>query len=143
MKWLLHCSISFRSIMAWLCTSSGSLATTRSKRVSCPAQTYVQTLRVNAYNKKPICPKYKFMPSFCCLNIPLESAGYSFTLILTSCHSSQHLQMFSCDCTVEYYGLYNCDIVLVIYVQPVINILSVSKYSYIYRPHRLVSNWLS
>lgn len=28
--------------------------------------------------------RYKFIPSLCCLDIPLESAGYSFTLILTS-----------------------------------------------------------
>lgn len=27
---------------------------------------------------------YNFIPALCCLNIPLESAGYSFTLILTS-----------------------------------------------------------
>lgn len=26
---------------------------------------------------------YKFVPSLCCINIPLESAGFSFTLILT------------------------------------------------------------
>lgn len=35
-------------------------------------------------NLIPSTPKYKFIPSLCCLNIPLESAGYSFTLILTS-----------------------------------------------------------
>jgi hypothetical protein len=32
----------------------------------------------------PTNPKYKFIPSLCCLNIPLESAGYTFTLILTA-----------------------------------------------------------
>ena len=35
-------------------------------------------------NLIPSNPKYKFIPSLCCLNIPLESAGCSFTLILTS-----------------------------------------------------------
>ncbi len=35
-------------------------------------------------NLIPSNPKYKFVPSLCCLNIPLESAGYGFTLILTS-----------------------------------------------------------
>lgn len=35
-------------------------------------------------NLIPSNPKYMFVPSLCCLNIPLESAGYSFTLILTS-----------------------------------------------------------
>ena len=34
-------------------------------------------------NLIPSNPKYKFIPSLCCLNIPLESAGYGFTLILT------------------------------------------------------------
>lgn len=35
-------------------------------------------------NLIPLNPNYKFVPALCCLNIPLESAGYSFTLILTS-----------------------------------------------------------
>ena len=35
-------------------------------------------------NLIPENPNYKFVPALCCLNIPLESAGYSFTLILTS-----------------------------------------------------------
>ena len=35
-------------------------------------------------NLIPENPNYKFIPALCCLNIPLESAGYSFTLILTS-----------------------------------------------------------
>ena len=28
-------------------------------------------------------PKFWFVPAFCCLNIPLESAGYTFTIVLT------------------------------------------------------------
>ena len=31
----------------------------------------------------PTNPNFKFIPSLCCLNIPLESAGFSFTLMLT------------------------------------------------------------
>ena len=34
-------------------------------------------------NLIPENPNYKFVPALCCLSIPLESAGYSFTLILT------------------------------------------------------------
>ena len=34
-------------------------------------------------NLIPDNPKYKFIPSLCCLSIPFESAGYSFTMILT------------------------------------------------------------
>ena len=35
-------------------------------------------------NLVPVNQRYKFVPAFFCLNIPLESAGYSFALILTS-----------------------------------------------------------
>lgn len=42
-----------------------------------------ENIQQNA-NLIPENPNYKFVPALCCLNIPLESAGYSFTLILTS-----------------------------------------------------------
>lgn len=41
-------------------------------------------LSVYIHQKAVLIPQYKFIPALCCLNIPLESAGYSFTLILTS-----------------------------------------------------------